>query len=337
MFKHSLKRLKSAVDRDSFHDPYLGLRIARIDYKKPYMLCSQYELIVLAIMQLLIKYAYSQEFKYAKFTIGYIMKVPSGDVPYIIGFAIRLNDNSIGNAHPNMTIYEQILNFLKVKEENYDGLFLSAVFIRMYSIDMVVRELALSLDEIDSQIWDLLSSGLSGGIHQEFLTIARGRKRSYKTYITATKSSIKDKKSFIVANLETILVNYIHKPYAAGYLVEQQGITIGALQDSKFITIFSENYNPDFSYFQDRSNRTIFGFLESLEKVANFTGIRIVYFLNFSHFDGIMNLKYYTTYGGTYTIKPLMRNMRIYTLEVYKGKKDFDLSGFSYPSPRKSS
>ncbi|KAF6149505.1 hypothetical protein GIB67_003653 [Kingdonia uniflora] len=225
------------------------------------------------------------------------MKVPSGDVLYIIGSAISLNDNSIGNAHLNMTVYEQILNFLKVKADNYDDLFLSAVFIRMYSIDMVVKELVLSSDEIDSQIWDLLSSGLSGGIPQEVLTIARGRKRSYKTYITAIKPSIKDIKSFIVANLETILINFIHKPYAAGYLVVEQGIEIGALQDSKFITFFSENYNPDLSDFQDRSNRTIFGFLESLEKVANFTGIRIVYFHNFSRFDGIMILKYYTTYG----------------------------------------
>ncbi|KAF6165385.1 hypothetical protein GIB67_018829 [Kingdonia uniflora] len=209
------------------------------------------------------------------------MIVPSGDVPYIIGSAISLNDNSIDNAHPNMTVYEQILNFLKVKAENYDGLFLSVVFIRMYSIDMVVKELVLSSDEIDSQIWDLLSSGLSGGIPQEVLTIARGRKRSYKTYITAIKPSIKDRKSFIVADLETILINSIYKPYVASYLVVEQGIEIGALQDSKFITFFSENCNPDLLDFQDRSNRTIFGFLESLEKVANFTGIRIKFFLIF--------------------------------------------------------
>ncbi|KAF6176853.1 hypothetical protein GIB67_026540 [Kingdonia uniflora] len=192
----------------------------------------------------------------------------------------------------------------------------------MYSIDMVVKELVLSSDEIDSQIWDLLSSGLSGGIPQEVLTIARGRKRSYKTYITAIKPSVKDIKSFIVADLETILINSIHKPYAAGYLVIEQGIEIGALQDYKFITFFSENYNPDLSNFQDRSNKTIFGFLKSLEKIANFIGIRVVYFHNFSRFDGIMILKYYTTYGGIYTIKPLMRNLRIYTLEVYKGKKE---------------
>ncbi|KAF6174742.1 hypothetical protein GIB67_041749 [Kingdonia uniflora] len=95
MFKHSLKCLKSVVDRDSFHDPYLGLRIARIDFKKPYLLCSQYELIVLAIMKLLIKYAYNQEFKYAKFTIGYIMNVPSGDVPYIIGSYLMFSESII--------------------------------------------------------------------------------------------------------------------------------------------------------------------------------------------------------------------------------------------------
>ncbi|KAF6142461.1 hypothetical protein GIB67_039425 [Kingdonia uniflora] len=94
MFKHSLKHLKSVVDRDSFHDPYLGFRIAIIDFKKQYLLCSQYELIVLAIMQLL-KYSYNQEFKYAKFIIGYIMKVPSGDVPYIIGSYLMFSKNIV--------------------------------------------------------------------------------------------------------------------------------------------------------------------------------------------------------------------------------------------------
>ncbi|KAF6139013.1 hypothetical protein GIB67_010739 [Kingdonia uniflora] len=244
------------------------------------------------------------------------MKVPSGDVRNIIGYAFSLTDNSIGNAYPNMTVYEQILNFMKVKAENYDGLFLSAVFIRMYSIDMVVKELVLSSDEIDSKIWDLLGSSLSGGIPQEVLTIAWGRKRSYKTYITTIKALIRDKKPFIIANLETILINSIQKPYAAGYLVVEQGIEIRALQDSKFITFLSKNSNPDLSNFQDRSNRTIFGFQEFLEKVANFIGIRIVYFHNFSRFDGIVILMYYTTYGEINTIKPLMRNLKIYTLDI---------------------
>ncbi|KAF6162035.1 hypothetical protein GIB67_002624 [Kingdonia uniflora] len=40
------------------------------------------------------------------------------------------------------------------------------------------------------------------------------------------------------------------------------------------------------------------GYLESLENVDNITGIRIVYFHNFSRFDGILILKYYTSNGG---------------------------------------
>ncbi|KAF6152893.1 hypothetical protein GIB67_002978 [Kingdonia uniflora] len=273
MFEHSLKRSKSIVDSVSCTNPYLGLRNARMDFKNPYLLCSYYELIVLAIMQLLLKYAYSQEFKYAKFTIGYVMKVPSGSgkVSYTIGSAIILNDSS-GKAHPNITIYEQIQNFLKVKAENYEGLFLSGVYIRVYSIDMVVKELDLTSDVIDSQIWDLLKTGVAGGIPQEVQTIAGGKRRSYTNYITAIKLLIKEIKSFIVDDIKTILINSIHKPYAAGFVVVEQGIDIDSLKDSKFKTFFSKNCYHFMPAFEDRSNRTMFGFLESLENVDNIIG-----------------------------------------------------------------
>ncbi|KAF6139864.1 hypothetical protein GIB67_009711 [Kingdonia uniflora] len=322
MFEHSLKHLKSIVDRVSCTNPYLGLRNARMDFKKPYLLCSYYELIVLTIMQLLLKYAYSQKFKYAKFTIGYVMKVPSGsgEVSYTIGSAISLNAFS-GKAHPNITIYEKIQNFLKVKAENYEGLFLSGVYIRVYSINMVAKELDLTSDVIDSQIWDLLKTGVAGRIPQEVQTFARGRRRSYINYITAIKLSIKERKSFTIDDIKTILINSIHKPYAAGFVVVEQGIDIDSLQDYKFKTFYSENYNHFMPAFVDKSNRTMLGFLESFENVDNITGIRIVYFHNFSRFDGILILKYYTSNGGIYTIKPLMRNMRIYELVVFRDNK----------------
>ncbi|KAF6173516.1 hypothetical protein GIB67_042646 [Kingdonia uniflora] len=253
MLEHSLKRLKSVVDRVSCTNPYLGLRNARMDFKNPYLLCSYYELIILAIMQLLLKYAYNQEFKYAKFTIGYVMRVPSGsgEVSYTIGSTISLNDYS-GKAHPNITIYEQIQNFLKVKAKNYEGLFLSGVYIRVYSIDMVVKELDLTSDVIDSQIWDLLKIGVAGGIPQKVQTIAGGRRRSYINYITTIKLSIKERKSFIIDDIKTILINSIHKPYAAGFVMVEQGIDIDSLQDSKFKTFSSENCNHFMPAFEDK-------------------------------------------------------------------------------------
>ncbi|KAF6154153.1 hypothetical protein GIB67_016405 [Kingdonia uniflora] len=244
-----------------------------MDFKNPYLLCSYYELIVLAIIQLLLKYAYNQEFKYAKFTIGYVMKVPSGsgEVSYTIGLAISLNDYS-RKAHPNITIYEQIQNFLEVKAENYEGLFLSGVYIRVHSINMVVKELDLTSDVIDSQIWDLLKTGVAGGIPQEVQTIAGGRRCSYINYITTIKLSIKERKSFIVDDIKIILINSIHKPYATSFVVVEQGIANDSLQDSKFKTFFRENCNHFMPTFEDRSNRTIFGFVESLENVDNITG-----------------------------------------------------------------
>lgn len=65
----------------------------------------------------------------------------------------------------------------------------------------------------------------------------------------------------------------------------------------------------------------LFDFLERLAVVASETKIRTVYFHNFSRFDGILLMKYYASQGDKYTIKPLMRNHRLYELAVYRGKK----------------
>jgi hypothetical protein len=47
----------------------------------------------------------------------------------------------------------------------------------------------------------------------------------------------------------------------------------------------------------------------------------LVYFHNFSRFDGIILMKHYAKHGDKYTIKPLMRNNRLYELVVSQGKK----------------
>ena len=64
----------------------------------------------------------------------------------------------------------------------------------------------------------------------------------------------------------------------------------------------------------------LFQFVEDLVIVSNKTNIRTVYFHNFSRFDGILLLKYFST-QEKYTIKPLMRNLQLYELKVLLGSK----------------
>ena len=65
--------------------PYPGLRIAQIHFKKPLIRCIDCDLIVLAFMRLLIKYAYTTEsMDYGKFTMSYVMKIPTGEVSFTI-------------------------------------------------------------------------------------------------------------------------------------------------------------------------------------------------------------------------------------------------------------
>lgn len=104
MFNGYWNRLQQLIDWEKCKDPYLGLRIAEVKFKEPYPQCADIEVITLAVMRLLMKYVYNTGFQYGKFTISYVMKIPTGDVSFTIGNAISLNDSS-GNAVPNMDVY----------------------------------------------------------------------------------------------------------------------------------------------------------------------------------------------------------------------------------------
>lgn len=122
--------------------------------------------------------------------------------------------------------------------------------------------------------------------------------------------------------METILINDVHVPYAAGFLVVKPGEDVGSKPDYSIETYFSEDHICVIQEFSERSNRMMFDFLERLAAVVGVeTDIRTVYFHNFSRFDGILLMKYYVDHGDKYRIKPLMRNNMLYELAVYRGKK----------------
>lgn len=49
--------------------------------------------------------------------------------------------------------------------------------------------------------------------------------------------------------------------------------------------------------------------------------MKTVYFSNFSRFDGILLMKFLASHMVEYTIKPLMRNKKLYQLSIYRKKR----------------
>lgn len=196
---------------------------------------------------------------------------------------------------------------------------LSGVFIRVYLVGMHEKELLpVSSDEIDTQIWELMNACIVVGEPQEVQ--AMGKNSRYPNHVPALKPTSKEREAFIVADTETVLVNKVHVPYAAGFLVVKPGEDVGAKPDYEIETYFSEDH-LFIHEFEERSNRMLFDFLDRLAVVASSTKIQTVYFHNLSRFDGIILLKYYASHGDKYSIKPLIRNDRVYEIVVSRGKK----------------
>ncbi|XP_059067855.1 DNA polymerase-like [Cryptomeria japonica] len=220
-----------------------------------------------------------------------------------------------------MDVYAKILKLLIQKIEDYDKALLSGIFIRIYLRGMRDKELPLSSDEMDAIILQLMNVGIDGcGEPQE--VEAMGRKSRYPNHIPALKPTTKERRPFIVADMETILINNVHVPYATGFIALRPGEDIGEYSDDGFVKYFSEDSCFFIDEFKDRSDHMLFSFLEHLAMVTAQNQIQTIYFHNFSRFDGILLMKYYASRPDKgYNIKPLTRNLKLYELSVYKGRK----------------
>lgn len=309
------------INYENCNDPYSGLRIAEERFNEPYLQCTECDIIALAIMRLLVKYAYTVECDKCKFTIGYVMKNSknslSGEVESstICKKAISVKDSS-GNAVPNMDVYNYIYKLLLQKAERYNEMSLSALYLRIYYYKNREKEVSISPEEIYNTILVLFSTSTATGDPPP--PDPMRRKRCYPNHVTELKLRGKKKKPFIVADTETILQNDVHIPYAVGFMVVKPGEDVKP--DRIIETYFSEDYFgiPE---FEERSNQMMSNFLERLVVVATKKNIRNVYFHNFSRFDGIILMKYYASHGDKYNIKPLMRNHMLFELSVYQKKK----------------
>lgn len=93
--------------------------------------------------------------------------------------------------------------------------------------------------------------------------------------------------SFLVADTETILVDNVHVPYAAGFCLVKPGL--GIPNKNQIETYYSEDFREE--SFTDRSNIMLKHFLTRLAVKAKEEKINKVYFQHFAKFDGFGNWK----------------------------------------------
>ncbi|XP_050217566.1 DNA polymerase-like [Mercurialis annua] len=323
--------LESSIEFDRCTVPYPGLRIAEIKYKENSTpQCGDSEMILLAVLRLLFMYIYNLDFQYGKFTISYRMEIFTIEdeieiLSYTIGPAISLNDEK-GIHLPIQSLLPFILKYLLKKAKEYKDFKLTGIFIRAYLEGINEKDShspSTSPEKIAKDIWNNISLCIEEKDFHEPEAKSMVRKRAISPFITALKEeSCKDRKSFIVADTETILIDNVHVPYAAAFLVVKpdENLSLSSLIE----VFFSEDHNFFISSFQERSYRVLFDFLNHIERVATKTKSKTVYFHNFSRFDGIFFLEYLAKVDKYY-FKALIRNNKLYEMKVYKKGKSKNL------------
>jgi len=93
-------------------------------------------------------------------------------------------------------------------------------------------------------------------------------KKSRISYqINALKAKYKQKvRSFIVVDIETIMLDEIHILYAAGYLVVNPGGDLTSIPDYSINTFFSEDHTFFYPKFEERSEKILSDFFLNLEE-----------------------------------------------------------------------
>jgi hypothetical protein len=135
----------------------------------------------------------------------------------------------------------------------------------------------------------------------------------YTRYITALTRKDLKRKSFIVADIETVPVSdnemVVHMPYAVGFLLVRPGDKITPY--THIYTYFSEVYTILNTPFVQRSEKLLFDFIVKIRMIVKKERHWLtVYFHNFSKFDGIFIIKNITKFHPGYKVKPLIRNSR---------------------------
>lgn len=315
IFEALFYRFLQLIEREYHLDRYSGLKIGIIHFKKSYIKSNNCELIVYAVMRLLIKYARSTKSEFGKFTITYIMRKGNMNVTFTIGKSVLFRDN-----WKEIPVFDEVDQLVRQKAEVYEDEVLSGIKINIYLSEIKDNANSnLNDDEIARKIKECMNrEGVAE--KREARTIGHSKRR-YLKYITELKPSDCNKQSFIVADTETILIDDKQVPYAVGLLVVNPNIELSSYTVYDIEKYYSEDY-PDivFKTFEERKDKMLYDFFERLVVLSQNQSINTVYFHNLSKFDGIMLLKHISN-RHEYNFKPLIRNLTLYEIAIYRGKK----------------
>ncbi|XP_016182637.1 uncharacterized protein LOC107624706 [Arachis ipaensis] len=313
-------------------DPHPGLIIAVHEFSEPYPLVSEIELLSFAVMDLLNVAAYPAINGYCKFSISLtLLKSNKEEFTLTLGPAKPLTYHNSSQFLPKNEVYTQIQKDFQKNAENYDGVAVIRVFIRVYMDGTKKDRKSLSNDERCILLSSLCSVEL--GAREPAREIRNRQKHSYLSYITKMNASSKPLKPFLVGDIETVLMkevhkpfgdsdtvlmNEVHKPYAAGLMLVRPNDAIGQISMKHIDTYFSEDYDIIIHSFEDRSQKVLNDLVLRISALVRENNTYLtVYFHNFSRFDGILLLKHLACHHTNYKLKPLMRNNRLYEIAVY--------------------
>lgn len=319
-------QLQSSIDGIKYKLRYPGNIFASTSFMDPYPLIIDFEVLTLAFIQLVEQYAYNIDCAYLKFTMGYTMNLHTTcNISHTLGKAIPLCD-VLGNRLPNKMIYDRIEQLVRLYGERYQEAVITGVFINIFyeSKDPLKSVDFPPVSDMIGKIIKVMDSHIISGNLPEVKSLM-SRECRIPSRINAIKgTTIRERRPFIVADIETVMVNDVHVPYAAGYLVVKPGADLTSIPSYSIQTFFSEDHIPFYPNFEERSQRMLFDFFSNLEECVKKDGIvRTVYFHNLARFDGILILRYYADRGMKYKLKPLVRNHMLYELKVYIGNKVF--------------
>lgn len=313
-----LNHLYQRIERTTHQDPHPGLIMAFHHFVEPYPIVNEVALLSLATMDLLIQFAYPPLSGYGKFTISFTMKRSYGEeVAFTIGVAIPLT-NQDSKLIPMSEVYTLIYREILRYREIYEGDSIVRLMIRVYVEGQKKDWAPLSSEERDRTLTSIIQAGLTD-IDPIPTRDIHNRKRSYPKRISRLRPSNKELKPFLVADIETLLVNKVHNPYAAGLMMVRPGEPFDSLMID---TYYSDDYSPFLDSFEEQSSKVLYDLVNRINRIVRKEQSSLtIYFHNFSRFDGIILLKHLACHHKNYRFKPLLRNNRLYELAVYSGRK----------------
>lgn len=257
---------------------YPGSIYATTQFIEPHPLANEFEIITLAVIQLLEQYAYQIDSDYIKLTMGYTMQLPSAsDISITLGKSIPLYD-TVGNLIQKKLIYSIIERNLRLYGEQYKEAVIKGVFIRIYYDAKDSHKLKDFTKISDRTILNVMDYENVDGELPDVKSLKLKPSR-FTGKISTIKSEIKECRPFIVADIETILVKALARPYAAGYLVVHPGDNLLSIPSNSIKTYFSENHIHLDPSFEERSQRVLVDFISDLEvDLTKYSRIRTVYF-----------------------------------------------------------